>query len=175
MMILVSGGAASGKSEYAEALLLRLANGAGKTYLATMKRDGEEAERRILRHRQLREGKGFETLEAPVNIDAVAGACREAVLLECISNLTANEMFGEEVHTAAAERVAAEVDVLQKKAKLLVAVTNEVFSDGLSYDEMTVNYIRELAAVNRLLAKRADAVVEVVYGIPVWRKGAGIC
>ena len=67
MRALILGGASSGKSEYAEAFAGELAakENCGKVYLATMRNDGPEAGRRIERHRRLREGKGFITVEAP--------------------------------------------------------------------------------------------------------------
>lgn len=172
MMILVTGGSASGKSEYAETLLLQLGKGRKKTYLATMQRDGKEAEARIARHKELRVGKGFETVECPVAVSSVAKDCNPAVLLECVSNLTANEMFGDTIKENVADQIAQEIVTLSKHTELLVIVTNEVFSDGLPYEGDTLTYIRELGKVNRLLAEHADAVVEVVYGIPVWHKGS---
>ena len=62
MKVLVTGGAASGKSEYAEKVLLSLAGSGEKLYIACMRNDSEAA-KRIARHRALREGKGFVTIE----------------------------------------------------------------------------------------------------------------
>lgn len=56
----------------------------------------------------------------------------------------------------------------------LVIVTNEVFFDGCEYDTDTKNYIKRLGRLNIQLAKKADAVVEVVYSIPVFHKGKNI-
>ena len=53
----------------------------------------------------------------------------------------------------------------------LVIVTNEVFSDGCEYDAGTTDYIRRLGELNVRLSRAADAVVEVVYSIPVFLKG----
>ena len=137
-LILVSGGAASGKSEYAENLLLQLGKGAGKTYLATMLRDGREAEERIARHTALRKGKGFSTVECSADITRVISACKEAVLLEDLSNLVANEMFGagekrqDPVMTRekdTAKRVAADVLQLAKHKELLVVVMRSFPTD----------------------------------------------
>lgn len=64
MLILVSGGAASGKSEYAESLIVR-AGHEKRTYIATMEIFDAEGERRAARHRAMRAGKGFTTLECP--------------------------------------------------------------------------------------------------------------
>ena len=49
----------------------------------------------------------------------------------------------------------------------IVVVTNEVFSDGLLYDEETLEYIRALADINCRMATMAELVTEVVCGIPV--------
>ena len=67
MLILVSGGAGSGKSEFAEGLVT--SSGLGqRVYLATMRVWDAESVRRVERHRQMRAGKGFETLECPENL-----------------------------------------------------------------------------------------------------------
>ena len=53
----------------------------------------------------------------------------------------------------------------------LVIVTNNVFDDGITYDESTMAYIRALARINIELAAWADEVTEVVAGCPVmWKK-----
>ena len=93
MLILVSGGAGSGKSEFAEGLIA--ASGLEKrVYLATMKAWDAESVRRVEKHRAMRAGKGFVTVERPedlAGLDLPAGC---AVLLEDLSNLTANEFSG---------------------------------------------------------------------------------
>ena len=67
MLILVSGGSASGKSEFAEGLVT--ASGLEtRAYLATMQVWDAESERRVERHRRMRAGKGFATVECPVNL-----------------------------------------------------------------------------------------------------------
>ncbi len=73
MYCLVTGGAGSGKSEYAESLALSFCDKAGSMfYIATMyPYDDEETKRRIHRHRSLREGKGFVTIERPFEISKV--------------------------------------------------------------------------------------------------------
>ena len=70
---LVIGAAASGKSAYAESLCL--GHDGPRVYLATMEPFGEEGARRIARHRALREGKGFSTLER--TRDGARGARRQ--------------------------------------------------------------------------------------------------
>ncbi|MCD8104174.1 MAG: bifunctional adenosylcobinamide kinase/adenosylcobinamide-phosphate guanylyltransferase [Lachnospiraceae bacterium] len=90
------------------------------------------------------------------------------VLLECMSNLVANEMF--EPNGAGKDTVEAVmrgIEALRRQVCHLVVVTNEVFSDGITYDAETMRYLSYLGAVNREMAAQADAVTEVVYGIPV--------
>ncbi|MBR5419877.1 MAG: bifunctional adenosylcobinamide kinase/adenosylcobinamide-phosphate guanylyltransferase [Lachnospiraceae bacterium] len=171
MLILVTGGAASGKSEFAERVLLSLGKDHKKTYLATMQRGSDAAEQRIRRHQALREGKDFELLESPRNIVSVRDRCGEAVLLECVTNLLANEQFGEVYDEHPAERIREDIRALHERCRFLVAVTGEVFSDGIMYETYTENYRRELGKLNCMLAEDADAVAEVCCGIGQWIKG----
>ena len=60
---------------------------------------------------------------------------------------------------------------IYSECRLLVIVTNEVYSDGCEYDACTTDYIRLLGEINVRLSRAADAVVEVVYSIPVFLKG----
>ncbi len=55
----------------------------------------EESHRRIRRHRHMRAGKGFETIERYTELDELLIPKDCVVLLECMSNLVANEMFQE--------------------------------------------------------------------------------
>ena len=94
------------------------------------------------------------------------------VLLECMSNLVANEMFREDgFHPEVAEKITEGVKNLLSQAKHVVIVTNEIFSDGILYEEESEQYKKELGQINQKLAEMAEEVVEVVYGIPVWHKG----
>ena len=70
MMHLVTGASASGKSAYAEDLLV-LAKSAEKYYIATMRPWGAEGAARVKKHRAMREGKGFQTIEAFHTLDAL--------------------------------------------------------------------------------------------------------
>ena len=62
---------------------------------------------------------------------------------------------------------------LLERAENLVVVTNEVFSDGITYDPETEKYLEKLGAINCQMAQIADTVTEVVYGIPVFHKKTG--
>ncbi len=168
MFELIYGGSASGKSEYAEGLLSDVSE--GKYYIATMQPFGDEGRRRVERHRALRMGKGFETIERQRDICGLNFENRPgAVLLECISNLLANEMFGGD-NLADAEIIDRIVNgclSLSQQTEHLVVVTNNVSEDGISYSEETERYIRLLGEINSRLGRAADKITEVVVGIAV--------
>ena len=171
---LVIGAAASGKSAYAESLCL--GHDGPRVYLATMKPFGEEGARRIARHRALREGKGFSTLERTREVPGLPRGC--TLLLEDVGNLVANELFAEgglspRDPDAAAREVLGGIERLAQAAAYTVVVSVDVFADGMRYDEGTEAWRRALARVNAGVAVLADRAVEVVCGIPVWMKGEG--
>ena len=82
-------------------------------------------------------------------------------LLECMSNLVANEMFPETVGD----------EINANQTGHLVIVTNQIFEDGIIYEPETMEYIRNLGQINQQLAEMADSVIEVVAGIPIFIKG----
>ena len=94
MLILVTGGSGSGKSAFAEDRVLSLGE-AKRIYIATMHPFDQESFKRIERHRKMRAGKGFDTIECYTGLKDVQISGDSVVLLECMSNLTANEMFEE--------------------------------------------------------------------------------
>ena len=168
MLTLVLGGSASGKSEYAEQLVLEA--GAGpRFYIATMEPYDEECLRRISRHRAMRASKGFETLECPRGLAGLALPRPGVALLECMSNLVANELYSPQGGGSAA--VLGGVERLCARCANLTIVTNEVFSGGKDYEGDTLRYLRALGSVNRALAARANRVVEVVCGCANVLKG----
>ena len=171
MMILVTGGSGSGKPAYAEDRVLSLGEGR-RIYVATMHPYDGESLRRVKRHRQMRAGKGFETVERYTNLRELILPGDSVVLLECMSNLVANEMFqGDKIREGIVMDVVNGIRDLKDQVRHLVIVTNEIFSEPACYEGDTVRYQEYLGKVNQLLALLADEVVEVVYGIPVWHKG----
>lgn len=205
MITLITGGSGSGKSAYAEKYICHVSNENGykeKYYIATMQVFDDEGQRKIDRHRRLRAGKGFITIEQPRDIKKAVEKLQSenclktgrSALLECMSNLVANEMFPpvdvsgmqaaeaekealdalenmKDYETAqishVSKKVLKEVSILSENVAELVIVTNNVFEDGVSYDQSTMNYIKAMGIVNRGLAAMAERVVEVVAGIPV--------
>ena len=194
MITLVTGGSGSGKSAYAESLLSSCEG--IRYYIATMQIYDAEGEKKVERHRKLRAGKGYLTIESPINVGKIQFACageaeqaqyrqetvrkvqgsseKKSALLECMSNLTANEMFtkdGMKSEEEVVEKIVSEIQILSQKLDNLVIVTNNVFEDGVIYDAGTMEYLRALGRINAALARLADRVAEVVVGIPVELKG----
>lgn len=170
MLTLVVGGAASGKSAYAECLVLQTA--LPRYYLATMQVWDAECAARVEKHRRMRAEKQFETLECPLHLGTVHLPARGTALLEDLGNLTANELYDPAgAGEAAASAILDGLYKLAAQCEHLVVVSNEVFSGGANYAGDTDRYLKALAQVNNALAARADAVVRVVCGIPVYHKG----
>ena len=196
MLYIVTGGSGSGKSEYAEQTAVQCRNRTGGTlwYLATMRIWDDEGRKRVERHRRMRAAKGFETLERytgletlelretfeelnPAGLDAEQEtdslkywesrgvAQKQVLLLECMSNLVLNEFYDQE--NGAEERILQGIKHLQKQCGDLIIVTNEIFSDGVTYESESERYIELLGRINRELGQMADSVTEVVYGIPL--------
>ena len=162
MFSLITGGSASGKSAFAEDLVMGLPG--RRIYLAAMERYGAESLERIEKHRNNREGKQFVTIERTTCLEELDLPADSNVLLECLGTLTANEMFMPS--GGGPEAVIRGIDHLLSRCSSLTIVANEVFSGGGSYGEETLRYMRELGRITCLLAARADYVCEIVCGVP---------
>ena len=174
MLTLVTGGSGSGKSAFAEDRVLSFGD-AQRIYIATMHPFDEESHKRIERHQKMRAGKGFETVECYTGLKNVKLPAGCVVLLECMSNLAANEMFEEKgAGEKTVEAVLEGIKKLSSQVRHLVIVTNEIFSEAASYEGDTIRYQEYLGIINQNIGKMADEVVEVVYGIPIWHKGGKI-
>ena len=171
MLELVTGGSGSGKSAYAESRICEYNRQDQKPlfYIATMYPYGEETEKKIERHRILRKGKGFETLEWYTGLKQHLKSRSLKgydVLLECMSNLVANEMYMESGARCHADQAILEgIQELNQQCSNLVIVTNEVFSESVPDSPEMKEYKRILGRINREIATMADQVTEVIYGI----------
>ena len=173
MMILVTGGSGSGKSAFAEECMVSFGE-AKRIYIATMYPFDAESKKRVQRHRRMRQGKGFETVECYTGLGLVQVPTGSSVLLECMSNLVANEMFQENgAHEKTVKVVLDGVCHLKEQTENLIIVTNEIFSETAAYQGDTERYQEYLGKINQRLANISDEVVEVVYGIPIYHKTEG--
>ena len=190
MLHIVYGGSASGKSSYAESFALSLQGDGRLLYIATMypykwntTEIDPETMQRIERHRAMRADKGFDTVECYRHVEHIVTKRQDVLLLECMSNLLANEMYLEpdadagsgmsKTMSPVSKKIVQALIDLSTRVQDVVIVTNDVFSDGgnLTYDESTREYVKNLAQINCALAREAATVTEVVCGIPVKIKG----
>ena len=163
MFHVVTGGSGSGKSAFAEQCILDC-QGNNRIYIATMYPFDEESHRRIARHRAMRAEKKFTTIERYTDLEHLTIPQGADVLLECMSNLTANEIYQE--GGAGDNTVKA---ILNGIHHLLERAGNLV----VTYDPETEKYLEKLGAINCQMAQIADTVTEVVYGIPIFHKKTG--
>ena len=171
MLILLTGGSACGKSSYGEKLAVQ--GPKPLYYIAAMQPYDDECLKKIARHRELRKDKGFLTIEQYTGVDTLElPETGGTALLECLCNLTANEMYIQpDDPTDPVEKVVAGVKNLQRQTDTLIVITNDVGSDNESYSDETRQYIRALGAINARVAQMADRVYELVAGIPLCLKG----
>ncbi|KWX74245.1 bifunctional adenosylcobinamide kinase/adenosylcobinamide-phosphate guanylyltransferase [Paenibacillus jilunlii] len=173
MSILVTGGARSGKSGFAERLVHSLADQA--VYVATGQAFDEEMKARIALHRKLREESGGaweileEPLELPALLDRLSGG--KAVLVDCLTLWLSNVLLAVEDQEDRQERAEREISRLEQSVSsfrgTLVLVTNEV-GDGIVPEYALGRLYRDLAGrMNALLARRCGQVFLVTAGIPI--------
>lgn len=158
MIYLVSGGAKSHKSKFAESIAEKY-NGK-KLYIATMENKSDEALKRIEKHRQMRKDKNFITKELCRDFTYTDISDYNIVLLECLGNLCANHMFG----GGSIKGLYDDIDYLIKTSKNLIIVTNDISYDGIYYSKEVDEYIKLLNNTASYIAEKADCVIEMVYG-----------
>lgn len=173
MMILVMGRGDSGKSSLAEQLACECGL-SRRYYIATMKVLDEDGKARIKKHRLMRSGKGFVTLEIPVDIENAPEYMDDpadaVVLLECVTNLVGNMMHEPAWHdmlisgSSAREedfvrKVVSKVDTLEQQVPLLIAVTGTYEAEETD-DEDTAIFKRLLHEVNLALSRKARKIYD---------------
>jgi len=175
MFVLVTGGAASGKSAFAESITAK-SGFDKKLYIATMRPYDDESIERIKKHHIMRKDRGFYTVEIYETVFSKKGLIesdvkQSAVIFECMSNYLSNVLFDENGMVSdvsgAVELIKKDIVRLVKLCPYITIVTNEVFSDGIVYSADTMMFIKILGELNTLLADIADEVYEVVCGIPI--------
>jgi adenosylcobinamide kinase/adenosylcobinamide-phosphate guanylyltransferase len=170
-IILVTGGARSGKSRFAENLARSFGSPLG--YLATGESRDSEMDERIIRHRD-RRGPEWSTIEEPLRLTETLAAhdgCFRAVLVDCITLWLSNLLLAHDVPERVMTEVREFTDTASKFATPLILVTNEV-GMGIVPENRLARMFRDLAGeANELLAAVADEVHVVFSGIPLKLKG----
>lgn len=164
----VLGGARSGKSRYAEAIVTRFPQ--PWVYIATAEAHDDEMAARIAIHKD-RRGAGWQTVEAPLELaqgieDTPKGA---TVLVDCLTLWLSNLMLGDCDIDAATDRLEG---ALARRDGVMVLVSNEV-GLGLVPDTALGRSFRDAQGrLNQRVATIADRVVFMVAGQPLVVKGS---
>lgn len=164
---LVLGGARSGKSALAERLVL--AHGRPPVYIATSEAWDDEMRARIADHKAQRDGQGWRTIEAPIDLPGALAAAGDApVLVDCLTLWLTNLMLGDHDIPAATATLLAALE----RPGPTVLVANEV-GLGIVPDNALARRFRDAAGrLNQQVAARADTVVFTAAGLPLVLKGA---
>lgn len=162
--IFVTGGARSGKSDYALELAERAAG--SKVFIATAEPADAEMLERINAHRRQRTN-GWKTIEEPVNLaDALADAANaEVVIVDCLTLWVTNMLCREIAPEPMFDGFIGEMR--RERSGTLYIVSNEI-GMGIVPDNALSRRFRDLAGkLNRMTAQAADEAVLVVSGIPL--------
>jgi adenosylcobinamide kinase/adenosylcobinamide-phosphate guanylyltransferase len=169
--ILITGGARSGKSQFAQKLAVEA--GGQVLFIATAEAKDEDMRLRIEAHRESRPA-GWKTLEAPLGISEIIGQHMgeaEIVVIDCITILVANILLQGRGEETAEELVLKEIKNLVNQMDELEAtfilVSNEVGLGLVPDNELGRRYRDCLGMANQILAQHADEVYLMVAGIPI--------
>lgn len=177
-IILCSGGARSGKSEFAERLALAIKG--PKAYVATGQAFDEEMVDRIKKHQE-RRGKIWNNFEVPLHLaDEWENISQSAdvILIDCLTMFTTNHMMaygsirGQEDANRLEQTILSELDTLLDsiqscEGKTVIFVTNEI-GLGIVPDNKLARYFRDITGrVNRAVASVADKLYLTISGVTI--------
>ena len=173
-IILITGGARSGKSRYAEQRALAIGN--KPLYVATAEGLDEEMTQRIAEHRK-RRGANWRTLEAPLELIEALLAERgktDCAVVDCLTLWLSNLLIRHDEESAASH-VRNLIAHLRRLDFPVIVVTNEV-GWGIVPDNPLARKFRDLAGwANQQMAQAADEVILMVAGIPIIAKQETPC
>ena len=173
-IILVTGGARSGKSSFAEKLALKIGGGRA-AYVATAQIFDDEMNFRVKVHRA-RRGDNWRTFEAPFNAEEkilAAGESFSAILFDCVTIYVSNFLCAADLddekflYDNLRGMIQKLIDAAQSSEATTIFVTNEV-GGGIVPENKLARRFRDLAGLaNQMLAAQADKVFLTVAGIAI--------
>lgn len=173
-IILITGGARSGKSSYALQRAERLSS--KRLFVATCPDVDAEMSDRVRRHQQERKGRGWVTIETETDLSAVfAEQCTgvDVVLVDCVTLWVNNVLFAGESRGSTVDDASISVlceewlDATRHFAGTVICVTNEV-GLGIVPDNSQARRYRDLVGTcNQLIGRKAGEVVLVSCGVPL--------
>ena len=177
-IILCSGGARSGKSEFAEQLALSLKG--RKAYVATGQAFDDEMKDRIKKH-QLRRGKEWITFEIPLHLHENWEHIKnvsDVILIDCLTMFTSNHVFAHgDINTQEdANRIESIIlkelrlllqEINNSNDKTVIFVTNEI-GLGIVPENKLARYFRDITGrVNREVASAANRMYLTISGVTI--------
>ncbi|WP_413991831.1 bifunctional adenosylcobinamide kinase/adenosylcobinamide-phosphate guanylyltransferase [Labrys okinawensis] len=160
-LIFILGGARSGKSRHAEALVS--AHPAPWTYIATAQAFDEEMCARIAEHRARRD-ENWRTVDAPLALPEAITAAQGTILVDCLTLWLTNLMLGEHALKPAFAKL---VEALASAPGPVVLVSNEVGLSIVPDNALARAFRDEQGRLNQQIAALADSVVFMVAGLPM--------
>ena len=161
--LLITGGARSGKSSFAEKQTLSY--GAPVIYIATAKAYDQEMEKRIQIHKQRRGGEWL-TVNDPIEIaDTLIALDGQGVcLVECLTLWLSNLMFAEK---DVSEATSSLIEAITARRDPVILVTNEVGSGIIPENELARRFRDEAGHLNQVVAEAVNEVYTCISGIPL--------
>lgn len=175
-IIYVSGGCRSGKSAQAQRLAEALEGRRG--YVATCPRIDPEMDERIARHRRDREGRGWRTIEAPLELgEAIRSAAGlDVLLVDCLTLWVNNLLYeaqrenrdlGEDEVAGLCREL---VEACRGREGTVIFVSNELGMGLVPADSMARRYRDLVGRCNQVIAAAADEALFMVSGVPLTLK-----
>lgn len=164
---LILGGAASGKSVWAEEIAE--AEAPTRLYIASARVTDAEMQEKITRH-QARRGAGWRTIEAPRDVAGALIAARpgEVVLFDCASLWLTNLLLEEADIAAETKRL---IDAIASCAAPVIVVSNETGCGIVPENALARKFRQEQGELNQRLARKAELAVLIAAGLPLVLKG----
>jgi adenosylcobinamide kinase/adenosylcobinamide-phosphate guanylyltransferase len=165
---LILGGAASGKSAFAETLCV--SSGKPKAYWATSQVLDDEMREKVDKHLKQR-GAGWQTFEEPFDAATVLGglSADQICLVDCATMWLTNHLLAENDLEAETQSLLGAID---RCAAEVVIVTNETGLGIVPENALARRFREAQGRLNIALAARADRVIHVTAGLPLVLKGA---
>ena len=164
---LVIGGAASGKSRYAEEIALKSAR--SKVYVATAQVFDDEMAEKVQKHK-LQRGDNWHTVEAPFDLCPTLDAARpdQVVLVDCLTLWLTNHILAErDIESETAKLV----DAVTRCGAPVILVTNEVGAGIVPENALARRFRNAQGRLNQTMAVHCDHVITVIAGLPMTLKG----
>ena len=161
--LLITGGARSGKSSFAEKQTLSY--GVPVIYIATAQALDEEMEKRIQIHRE-RRGEEWLTINEPLELadKLLSLDGRGACLVDCLTLWLSNLMFAEKNITEATFSL---IQAIDARRDPVILVTNEVGGGIVPENELARRFRDEAGRLNQVVADAVDEVYTCISGIPL--------